>query len=121
MEPVVDVRNLRRVYPLAEEPVIALAGIDLTIDPGEFVAVMGPSGSGKSTFMHIVGLLDRPTSGEYRFAGHDLGSLLQAFAECDAEKDRPSVVFAYTIKGWGLPMAGNPRNHSALLSTAQID
>ena len=54
-------------------------------------------------------------------AGHDLGSLLQAFAECDAEKDRPSVVFAYTIKGWGLPMAGNPRNHSALLSTAQID
>jgi pyruvate dehydrogenase E1 component len=50
-----------------------------------------------------------------------MGALLQAFAECDAEKDRPSVVFAYTIKGWGLPMAGNPRNHSALLSTAQID
>ncbi|MGO8886322.1 MAG: transketolase-like TK C-terminal-containing protein [Streptosporangiaceae bacterium] len=54
-------------------------------------------------------------------AGHDMGALLQAFAECDTEKDRPSVVFAYTIKGWGLPMAGNPRNHSALLSTAQID
>jgi pyruvate dehydrogenase E1 component len=54
-------------------------------------------------------------------AGHDLGSLLEAFAECDAEKDRPSVLFAYTIKGWGLPMAGNPRNHSALLSTAQVD
>ena len=54
-------------------------------------------------------------------AGHDLGALLTAFAECDAEKDRPSVLFAYTIKGWGLPIAGNPRNHSALLSTAQID
>ncbi len=54
-------------------------------------------------------------------AGHDLGSLLAAFAECDAEKDRPSVLFAYTIKGWGLPIAGNPRNHSALLSTAQVD
>jgi pyruvate dehydrogenase E1 component len=54
-------------------------------------------------------------------AGHDVGSLLQAFADCDAEKDRPSVVFAYTIKGWGLPIAGNPRNHSALLSTAQVD
>ena len=54
-------------------------------------------------------------------AGHDLGSLLTAFAECDAEKDRPSVLFAYTIKGWGLPIAGNPRNHSALLSTAQVD
>ncbi len=54
-------------------------------------------------------------------AGHDLGSLLDAFSACDAEKDRPSVVFAYTIKGFGLPMAGNPRNHSALLSTEQID
>jgi len=54
-------------------------------------------------------------------AGHDLGSLLTAFAECDAEKDRPSVLFAYTIKGWGLPIAGNPRNHSALLSTTQVD
>jgi pyruvate dehydrogenase E1 component len=54
-------------------------------------------------------------------AGHDLGSLLDAFAACDAEKDRPSVLFAYTIKGWGLPIAGNPRNHSALLTTGQID
>jgi len=53
-------------------------------------------------------------------AGHDLGSLLAAFGECDAEPGRPSVLFAYTIKGWGLPIAGNPRNHSALLTTAQI-
>ena len=45
----------------------------------------------------------------------------QAFAECDAVTDRPSVVFAYTIKGWGLPIAGNPRNHSALLTAEQID
>jgi len=52
--------------------------------------------------------------------GHDLAVLLRAFAECDAEKHRPSVVFAYTIKGWGLPMAGNPRNHSALLPVEQI-
>jgi pyruvate dehydrogenase E1 component len=54
-------------------------------------------------------------------AGHDLGALLDTFAECDAETARPSVVFAYTIKGWGLPMAGNPRNHSALLTTEQVD
>src|SRR5262249_20598526 len=53
-------------------------------------------------------------------AGHDVGTLLDAFAACDVEKDRPSVLFAYTIKGWGLPIAGNPRNHSALLTTQQV-
>jgi pyruvate dehydrogenase E1 component len=53
-------------------------------------------------------------------AGHDFGTLLEAFAQCDRDR-RPSVVFAYTIKGWGLPIAGNPRNHSALLTTAQVD
>ncbi len=52
--------------------------------------------------------------------GHDLGALLAAYAECDAVTDRPSVVFAYTVKGWGLPTAGNPRNHSALLSPEQV-
>ena len=53
--------------------------------------------------------------------GHDVGALLDAFAQCDAETTRPSVVFAYTIKGWGLPIAGNPRNHSALLTGDQVD
>lgn len=52
--------------------------------------------------------------------GHDLPSLLEVFRECDAVTDRPSVVFAYTVKGWGLPTAGNPRNHSALLDGDQI-
>ena len=53
--------------------------------------------------------------------GHDIGSLLSALRECDLETSRPSVVFAYTIKGWGLPMAGNPRNHSMLLNSEQVD
>jgi pyruvate dehydrogenase E1 component len=53
--------------------------------------------------------------------GHNIESLLEALAQCDAVTDRPSVVFAYTIKGWGLPMAGNPRNHSMLLTGEQID
>jgi pyruvate dehydrogenase E1 component len=52
--------------------------------------------------------------------GHDMTSLLDVFRECDAVTDRPSVVFAYTVKGWGLPIAGNPRNHSALLTGEQI-
>ena len=53
--------------------------------------------------------------------GHDLDVLLDAYRSCDAEADRPSVVFAYTVKGWGLPIAGDPLNHAALLSAAQID
>ncbi len=53
--------------------------------------------------------------------GHDLDAMLDAYAQCDAETTRPSVVFAYTVKGWGLPLAGNPRNHSALLTPEQID
>ncbi|MGI9615166.1 MAG: transketolase-like TK C-terminal-containing protein [Acidimicrobiales bacterium] len=53
--------------------------------------------------------------------GHDLGLLLDTFRTCDAEADRPSVVFAYTIKGWGLPLAGDPLNHAALLTPDQID
>jgi len=53
--------------------------------------------------------------------GHDLGLLIDTFKRCDDEQEKPSVVFAYTIKGWGLPMAGHPLNHSALMSSDQID
>ena len=53
--------------------------------------------------------------------GHDIGELLRAYQACDAVTDRPSVVFAYTVKGWGLPIAGDPLNHAALLSSGQID
>lgn len=53
--------------------------------------------------------------------GHDIASLLEAYALADEVTDRPTVLFAYTVKGWGLPMAGNPRNHSALLSRDQVD
>jgi pyruvate dehydrogenase E1 component len=52
--------------------------------------------------------------------GHSLEAMLNAYAECDEVADRPSVVFAYTVKGWGLPIAGNPRNHSALLTPEQV-
>lgn len=53
--------------------------------------------------------------------GHDLAELIAAFEACDAVTDRPSVVFCYTVKGWGLPLAGHPRNHSAHLTAEQID
>jgi putative ABC transport system ATP-binding protein len=75
MTPVVSVEDLRKVYVIGDQQVVALAGISVSIDPGEFVAVMGPSGSGKSTFMNIVGCLDRPTSGRYLFNGKDVSQL----------------------------------------------
>jgi len=56
----------------------------------------------------------------FNLGGHDLGLLIESFRSCDAAADRPSVVFAYTIKGWGLPMAGDPLNHAALLTPEQI-
>ncbi len=72
MSDVVEVRGLRKVYPMGDDEVVALGGVDLSIAKGEFIAVMGPSGSGKSTFMQIVGMLDRATSGAYLFEGNDV-------------------------------------------------
>jgi putative ABC transport system ATP-binding protein len=71
IEPLIRVDGLTKDYVLGDNVVHALAGVSMTIEAGEFVAVMGPSGSGKSTFMNMVGCLDRPTSGSYRIAGED--------------------------------------------------
>jgi len=96
--PVVEVRGLRKVYPLeGSEGVVALNGVDLTIDPGEFVAVMGPSGSGKSTFMHIVGFLDRATAGIYRFDGDDVAGL-----SGDELADKRSRALGFVFQAYNL-------------------
>jgi putative ABC transport system ATP-binding protein len=72
MPPVITVRNLVKTYVVGEVEVRALCGVSLDVARGDFVAVTGPSGSGKSTLMHILGCLDRPTSGQYILDGDDV-------------------------------------------------
>lgn len=73
--PLLELTRVYKIYGRGESEVRALDGVDLRIDEGELVAVMGPSGSGKSTCMNVLGALDRPTSGAYRFRGVDVGEL----------------------------------------------
>lgn len=75
MTPVVQLRDIKKVYELGDSEYQALAGVSLTIEKGEFVAIIGPSGSGKSTLMHIIGLLDKPSSGQVFLTGQDVSTL----------------------------------------------
>ncbi|HWB70838.1 MAG TPA: ABC transporter ATP-binding protein [Egibacteraceae bacterium] len=76
--PVVAVSDVTRTYQLGGTRVQALRGVSLAVEPGEFVAIAGPSGSGKSTLLHLLGALDRPTSGTVRFSGRDVAELSDA-------------------------------------------
>jgi putative ABC transport system ATP-binding protein len=75
---VIHLEGLDRTYVLGGSAVHALRDVNLTIDSGEYVSIMGPSGSGKSTLLHVLGCLDRPTAGSYRFAGEETARLTEA-------------------------------------------
>jgi putative ABC transport system ATP-binding protein len=88
MAEIIATKNLIKDYNLGKVKVRALNGVDLTIEAGEFVAIMGPSGSGKSTLMHIIGCLDSPTGGEY----HLDGVLVSQMAKDDLASIRNSKI-----------------------------
>ena len=94
---VIEMRGITRHYVMGDITVRALQGIDLTIEKGEFVAVMGPSGSGKSTLMNILGCLDKPTSGSYT-----IGTLDIAEAEMDDFADIRNSSVGFVFQGFNL-------------------
>ncbi|HJZ12411.1 MAG TPA: ABC transporter ATP-binding protein, partial [Acidobacteriota bacterium] len=92
MDPVIELIDLKKSYQMGENVVPALQGVQLRLDPGEFVAVMGASGSGKSTLMNIVGCLDRPSSGKYVLEGNDV-SRLDRDSRAEIRNDKIGFVF----------------------------
>jgi putative ABC transport system ATP-binding protein len=90
--PVVRLVDVHKTYAMGDQRVVALDGVDFSLEPGEFVAIMGPSGSGKSTLMHVIGLLTRPTSGTYLFEDQDTAQL-NADQLADVRSRRLGFVF----------------------------
>ena len=90
--PLISLRGITRTFARGEAPVLALRGVDLDIRHGEFLAIMGQSGSGKTTLMNILGLLDRPSEGSYRFDDEEVGDL-DAVDRAGLRRDRFGFVF----------------------------
>lgn len=95
--PAIELRQISRVYGEGASEVRALDGIDLAIEPGEFVAIMGASGSGKSTCMNVLGCLDVPTAGMYRFFGVDVTKL-----DVDQRARLRRAYFGFVFQGFNL-------------------
>jgi macrolide transport system ATP-binding/permease protein len=105
--PLIDLRDIRKSYGGGDSPrVDVLRGVDLKIHPGEFVAVVGASGSGKSTLMNILGCLDRPSSGQYLFAGQDVAGL-----DSDELAWLRREAFGFVFQGYHLIPSGSAQEN----------
>jgi len=89
---VLELKDLRKVYHKGDTEVVALAGLSMNVEPGEFLAIVGPSGSGKTTLLNIIGCLDRPTTGNVLYEGTDLGAATQKELS-EYRKNRISFIF----------------------------
>ncbi|MBN9035104.1 MAG: ABC transporter ATP-binding protein [Rhizobiales bacterium] len=130
--PLIEFRGVSKTYGSGEAKVEALKGVDFTIEPGSFVAIMGPSGSGKSTVMNILGCLDVPTSGEYLFQGvpvsgldrnertmlrrHMIGFVFQGFNLLARTSAAENVALPLIYRG----MAAKEREARALWALTQV-
>ncbi len=108
-QPVIRIEHLFKQYETPAGPVPVLKDVNLTVEPGEFVAIMGPSGSGKSTFMNILGCLDVPTSGRYALNGSDVGTL-----DKDELSRLRNQIIGFVFQGFNLLQRANLVDNVAL-------
>ena len=90
----ISIRDVSRRFSVGDHRVDALCDVDLDVQSGEYLAIMGPSGSGKSTLLHILGLLDRPTSGAYLLDGQDVSGIGEK-AQCRVRREKIGFVFQF--------------------------
>ncbi len=92
--PMIELARVQRVFQVGDQAVHALRDIDLRVDAGEYISLMGPSGSGKSTLLNVIGLLDRPSAGTYRLEGREVTGLSEA-EQSRVRRDKIGFVFQF--------------------------
>ncbi|MEI7683223.1 MAG: ABC transporter ATP-binding protein [Candidatus Saccharibacteria bacterium] len=124
---IIELKDVSKLYGFGDATTVALDEVSLTVEPGEFVAVMGPSGSGKSTLMNLIGLLDRPTHGKYNLNGKAVGRL-RTNQRSKVRRDKIGFIFQSfnliprlsAIENVALPLAYRGTSVSRRLKQASV-